>query len=122
MIQTLHLDRMRAESVRLADFHVGPTCSPTRAGLMTGRYCNCTGVWHTLGGRSLLRRDEVTLAEAARDGRMTWKAAARAAPSSFSAATAGDPPPAGRGSASPASGSRAAATPPRVRPSPAASG
>jgi arylsulfatase A-like enzyme len=30
---------------------------------MTGRYCNCTGVWHTIGGRSLLRQDEVTIAD-----------------------------------------------------------
>ena len=30
---------------------------------MTGRYCNCTGVWHTIGGRSLLRNDERTMAD-----------------------------------------------------------
>ena len=47
----------------LTDFHVGPTCAPTRAGLLTGHYCNCTGVWHTIMGRSLLRADEVTVAE-----------------------------------------------------------
>jgi len=31
---------------------------------MTGHYCNSTGVWHTIGGRSLLRRDEWSLASA----------------------------------------------------------
>jgi arylsulfatase A-like enzyme len=61
-IATPHLDRLHAESIRLTNFHVGPTCSPTRAGLLTGHYHNSTGVWHTIGGRSLLRRDERTLA------------------------------------------------------------
>jgi arylsulfatase A-like enzyme len=63
VIQTPNLDALHAQSVRLADFHVGPTCSPTRASLMTGRYCNRTGVWHTIMGRSLLRADEVTMAD-----------------------------------------------------------
>ncbi len=63
IIQTPNLDALHAQSVRLTDFHVGPTCAPTRASLMTGRYCNRTGVWHTIMGRSLLRRDEVTMAD-----------------------------------------------------------
>lgn len=61
-IQTPHLDRLHAESVRFTDFHVGTTCAPTRAGLLTGHNCNSAGVWHTIGGRSLLREDEWTLA------------------------------------------------------------
>ena len=68
VIQTPNLDRMHGESVRLTNYHVGPTCAPTRAGLMTGRYCNCTGVWHTIGGRSLLRVDEVTMGDVFREG------------------------------------------------------
>jgi len=63
IISTPNIDRLHGESVRFTNFHVGPTCAPTRAGLMTGRYCNCTGVWHTIGGRSLLRQDEVTVAD-----------------------------------------------------------
>lgn len=63
IIRTPNLDALYERSVRLTDFHVGPTCSPTRASLMTGRYCNRTGVWHTVMGRSLLRRDEVTMAD-----------------------------------------------------------
>jgi arylsulfatase A-like enzyme len=63
VIQTPNLDALYRQSLRLTDFHVGPTCSPTRASLMTGRYCNRTGVWHTVMGRSLLRRDEVTMAD-----------------------------------------------------------
>lgn len=63
VIQTPNIDRMHAESIRLDDYHVGPTCAPTRAGLMTGHYANSTGVWHTVGGRSLLRRDEISAAD-----------------------------------------------------------
>ena len=63
VIKTPNLDGLHAQSVRLTNFHVSPTCSPTRAALMTGRYCNRTGVWHTVMGRSLLRKDEVTVAD-----------------------------------------------------------
>lgn len=61
--KTPNIDRLGRQSVRLTDFHVSPTCSPTRAALMTGRYNNATGAWHTIMGRSLLLRDEVTMAD-----------------------------------------------------------
>lgn len=61
-LRTPAIDQLHRESIRLTNFHVDPTCSPTRAALMTGRYSSRTGVWHTIGGRSLLRKDEVTLA------------------------------------------------------------
>ncbi len=61
-IRTPTLDRLYEQSVRLTNFHVDPTCSPTRSALLTGRYSCRTGVWHTIMGRSLLRRDEVTMA------------------------------------------------------------
>ncbi|MEQ8786742.1 MAG: arylsulfatase [Pirellulaceae bacterium] len=63
MIETPSMDRLWAESVRLTDFHVDPTCSPTRSALMSGRYSNRTGVWHTIMGRSLMSPDELTVAE-----------------------------------------------------------
>jgi arylsulfatase A-like enzyme len=63
MIRTPHLDRLHGQSVRFTDFHVDPTCSPTRAALLTGRYSTRAGVWHTVMGRSILLRDEVTLPE-----------------------------------------------------------
>ena len=37
-IETPHIDRLAREGVRLENFHVCPLCSPTRAGLMTGRW------------------------------------------------------------------------------------
>lgn len=62
-LATPHLDALHKDSVRLTNYHVDPTCSPTRAALMTGRYSSRTGVWHTILGRSLMRSDETTLAD-----------------------------------------------------------
>lgn len=61
ILQTPNLDRLFGQSVRLTDYHVAPTCSPTRAALQTGRWSNRTGVWHTIAGRSLLRSNEITM-------------------------------------------------------------
>ncbi|MFU8893259.1 MAG: arylsulfatase [Luteolibacter sp.] len=63
IIKTPHLDALHAESVRFTDFHVDPTCSPTRAAMITGRYSTRTGVWHTIDGRSMMNPNELTLAE-----------------------------------------------------------
>jgi arylsulfatase A-like enzyme len=62
-LKTPHMDRLHAESVRLTDHHVDPTCSPTRAALLTGRYSTRTGVWHTINGRSMMRTEELTMPE-----------------------------------------------------------
>jgi len=64
---TPNMDRLRDISVRLENFHVDPTCAPSRASLMTGRYSARVGVWHTVKGRNLLREDETTLAEVFRE-------------------------------------------------------
>ncbi|MEM9159208.1 MAG: sulfatase-like hydrolase/transferase, partial [Verrucomicrobiota bacterium] len=37
-MSTPHIDQLATENVRLNRFYVAPQCSPTRAGLMTGRY------------------------------------------------------------------------------------
>ena len=63
IIQTPNLDDLHDASFRFTSFHVGTTCAPTRAGLMTGRNCNRNGVWHTIGGASILNQDETTLPE-----------------------------------------------------------
>ena len=62
-LKTPNIDALHAESVRLTNFHVDPTCSPTRSALMTGKYSRRVGVWHTIMGRSLLPSDEITMAE-----------------------------------------------------------
>lgn len=61
IIQTPAIDQFFRESVRATNFHVSPTCSPTRGALMTGRYTNRVGTWHTIAGRSLLFEDEEIL-------------------------------------------------------------
>ncbi|MEM1296415.1 MAG: sulfatase-like hydrolase/transferase, partial [Verrucomicrobiota bacterium] len=68
IIQTPNLDQLHGEAVRLEDYHVAPTCSPTRAGLITGHWTNRTGVWHTIMGRSMIRKNEVTIAQHLKDG------------------------------------------------------
>ena len=67
VLQTPHLDTLHSESVRLTDFHVAPTCSPTRAAFLTGHWTNRTGVWHTIMGRSMLRENEVTIGQVFQD-------------------------------------------------------
>ncbi len=67
IIKTPRIDEFSQKSINFTNFHVGPTCAPTRAGLLTGHYANSTGVWHTIGGRSLLRENEWTLADALKE-------------------------------------------------------
>lgn len=63
VLKTPNLDRLRAESARLTDFHVDPTCSPTRSALLTGKYPHRVKVWHTIAGGNHLRADELTMAD-----------------------------------------------------------
>jgi arylsulfatase B len=63
IIQTPHIDQLASESGGLSDYHVAPTCSPTRCSLLTGHWTNRTGVWHTIMGRSMLRENEVTVGQ-----------------------------------------------------------
>jgi len=43
--QTPHIDRLAAEGLRFLDFHSNaPVCSPTRCGLLTGRYQQRAGI------------------------------------------------------------------------------
>ncbi|GAB5444562.1 MAG: arylsulfatase [Fuerstiella sp.] len=67
VLKTPHLDSLHGESVRLQDYHVSPTCSPTRSAFLTGHWTNRTGVWHTIMGRSMLRENEVTMGQIFKD-------------------------------------------------------
>jgi len=70
-IDTPRLDRMAAEGLRFTDFHAsGNVCSPTRAGLLTGRYQQRAGIPGVLNAdpklpvhRAGLQTSEVTFAE-----------------------------------------------------------
>lgn len=66
-VKTPAMDKLHDQSVCLVNFHVDPCCAPTRSALLTGQYSSRTGVWHTIGGRSLLGTDNVTMAEVFRD-------------------------------------------------------
>ena len=63
IIKTPNLDQFASESMNFTNYHVGTTCSPTRAGFITGRNCLRNGVWHTNAGCSLLNQDEVTMGD-----------------------------------------------------------
>ncbi len=67
VLKTPEIDALYAESIHLTDYHVAPTCSPTRSALLTGHWTNRTGVWHTIMGRSMLRDNEVTMGQIFRD-------------------------------------------------------
>lgn len=62
-IRTPHMDRLHSESVRFTNFHVDPTCSPTRAALMTGCYSHRVNVWHTIMGRNYMDHERQTMPE-----------------------------------------------------------
>ena len=61
ILKTPNLDRLHRESVRFTDFHVSPTCAPTRSALLTGRHEFRNGVTHTIEERERLTLDAVTL-------------------------------------------------------------
>jgi len=62
-IQTPNLDRLAGQSVRFERHYVMPTCTPTRVGLMTGRYPSRYGVVSPAYGK-IFDDDTVTLAGA----------------------------------------------------------
>jgi arylsulfatase B len=67
ILKTPNIDKLHSESYRLTDYHVSPTCAPTRGALMSGHYTNRCGPWHTIMGRSMLFEGEKTLGEVFRD-------------------------------------------------------
>ncbi len=63
VLKTPAVDAFWKQSVRFTDFHVSPTCAPTRAALLTGRHEFKNGVTHTIFERERLAPDAVTLAQ-----------------------------------------------------------
>ena len=60
-LKTPHLDSLAKESVRFDNFYVSPSCSPTRAALLTGRHEFLGGVTHTVKPREKLSKESVIL-------------------------------------------------------------
>jgi arylsulfatase len=63
IIKTPNIDAFYKEALRFTDFHVSPTCSPTRSALMTGRHEFKNGVTHTINERERLTQDAFTVAQ-----------------------------------------------------------
>ncbi len=62
-VKTPNLDRLYRESVRFTDFHVCPTCTPTRCTLMSGRHEFRSGVSHTITMRCRMSLKATTIAQ-----------------------------------------------------------
>lgn len=62
-ILTPNIDKLCAEGVELDNFYVYPTCSPTRAALLTGRYASRFGIYHPIAmdSEKVLPTDVTTL-------------------------------------------------------------
>ncbi|MBT6237516.1 MAG: sulfatase-like hydrolase/transferase [Verrucomicrobia bacterium] len=63
VVQTPRIDRLSRTGVNFTDFNAPPFCSPSRGALLTGRYALRYGIHNTVGGVSILHRDERTLAD-----------------------------------------------------------
>ncbi len=61
ILKTPNIDKLYSQSVRFTDFHVSPTCAPTRSALMTGRHEFKNGVTHTIFERERLTQKAITL-------------------------------------------------------------
>jgi arylsulfatase A-like enzyme len=60
-IKTPNLDALHGQSTRFTRFLVSPTCSPTRAALMSGRHPMKNGITHTILERERMALSTVTL-------------------------------------------------------------
>lgn len=61
LLQTPNTDRLYDDSVRFDNFYVSPSCSPTRAALLTGMHEFRNGVTHTIQPREQLSKEAVVL-------------------------------------------------------------
>jgi arylsulfatase len=63
VLRTPNLDRFYEMSTRFTEFHVSPTCAPTRAALLSGRHEFRNGVTHTIKERERMALSTTTFAE-----------------------------------------------------------
>src|SRR5689334_6463451 len=63
VLKTPNIDALYAQSVRLTDYHVSPTCAPTRSALMSGRHEFHNGVTHTINERERMNLKTYTVAQ-----------------------------------------------------------
>ena len=66
-LKTPNLDKLYSESTRFTDYHVSPTCAPTRAALMSGKNPFEVGITHTILERERLALSATTVAQVLKD-------------------------------------------------------
>lgn len=64
VVRTPHIDTFYEKTTRFTDFHVSPTCAPTRAAIMSGLPPFKVGVTHTILQRERMALDVFTLSQA----------------------------------------------------------
>lgn len=62
-LETPNLDKFAQEGMNFSHYYAAPVCSPTRAGMMTGRYHLRTGLYNTRFGGDAIDKEEITVAE-----------------------------------------------------------
>ncbi|AQT67024.1 Arylsulfatase precursor [Anaerohalosphaera lusitana] len=70
-LKTPNLDKLYSQSTRLTDYHVSPTCAPTRSAIMTGRAPFKNGITHTILERERMTLQATTIAEVLRSAGYT---------------------------------------------------
>lgn len=63
VIKTPNFDKLYEESARFTNFSVSPSCSPTRASLLTGRQTGLVGVFHQSPPMNRMSTDAITIAQ-----------------------------------------------------------
>jgi arylsulfatase A-like enzyme len=61
VLKTPNLDSFYKKSTRFREFHVSPTCAPTRSAIMSGRHEFRNGVTHTILERELMALSTTTM-------------------------------------------------------------
>jgi len=64
ILKTPHLDCFYERATRFTDYHVSPTCAPTRSAIMSGRAPFKNGVTHTILQRERMALDVFTFPQA----------------------------------------------------------
>ena len=62
ILKTKNLDKFYALSTRFTEFHVSPTCAPTRSAIFSGRHEFRNGVTHTIKERERMALSTTTFA------------------------------------------------------------
>ena len=66
VLKTPNIDKFHSLSTRFTEFHVSPTCAPTRSAIMCGRHEFRNGVTHTINQRELMNINYTTLPQVLR--------------------------------------------------------